>query len=157
MELRSPAFERDGAFPVKYTRDGDNASPPLSWADVPEQTQELALIFENVTPHTQKPYAQWLLYGMAPQTRELPEGLLHRRQPEMAGEPVHGKNDNGNVGYDGPLGVQNKRIHFVFRLYALDKSLDVKEGLTADALREAMQDHVIEEAELGTVYERPKY
>lgn len=154
MELRSPAFEHSGQYPVKYTRDGDNVSPPLAWSDVPDGTRELAIMFENVTPHTQEPYAQWLLYGIAPDARELPEGLLHKRTPEAAGEPVHGKNDNGNVGYDGPLGVQNRRIHYVFRLYALDRPLGAGPGMQADALREAVKAHAIDTAELEVVYER---
>ncbi|MFL5512756.1 MAG: YbhB/YbcL family Raf kinase inhibitor-like protein, partial [Gemmatimonadales bacterium] len=34
-------------IPLKYTRDGQNVSPPLEWHDAPEQTRSYALVVED--------------------------------------------------------------------------------------------------------------
>lgn len=46
MQLESDVLGRDGRIPRKYTKDGDNLSPPLHWLAVPDGTAELALIFD---------------------------------------------------------------------------------------------------------------
>ena len=47
MELKSTAFEPGGLIPAKYTCDGQDISPPLSWSDAPTGTQSLALISDD--------------------------------------------------------------------------------------------------------------
>jgi phosphatidylethanolamine-binding protein (PEBP) family uncharacterized protein len=47
LSLTSPAFPSGGRIPVKYTRDGQNVSPPLAWRDAPQQTQSYALVVED--------------------------------------------------------------------------------------------------------------
>jgi phosphatidylethanolamine-binding protein (PEBP) family uncharacterized protein len=36
MTLNSPAFKQDGQISSKYTCEGEDVSPPLAWAGVPE-------------------------------------------------------------------------------------------------------------------------
>jgi phosphatidylethanolamine-binding protein (PEBP) family uncharacterized protein len=64
MQLTSSAFDDGEQLPIRYTKDGDNLSPPLAWTDLPKSTRELVLFFENVTPRTKEPFLQWLLYGI---------------------------------------------------------------------------------------------
>jgi phosphatidylethanolamine-binding protein (PEBP) family uncharacterized protein len=47
MSLRSPAFEHLAAIPPKYTCEGQNVSPPLSFAGVPALAKSLALIVDD--------------------------------------------------------------------------------------------------------------
>lgn len=47
FSLTSPAFTKGGAILAKYTCDGDDISPPLSWNGVPENAQSLALIMDD--------------------------------------------------------------------------------------------------------------
>jgi hypothetical protein len=156
MELRSSAFDSGGQIPIKYTRDGQNVSPPLRWSDLPEGTEELALIFENVTPETKEPFVQWVVYKISSDREGLPAGLEHKRDPEEPADVLHGRNDLDKIGYDGPQGSVGRKYNYTFHLYALDEPLDVEEGLEKDELLEAMSDHVLEEAELTTTWERPR-
>ena len=45
--MTSPVFQADGAIPARYTCDGDDISPPLSWGTPPDGTQSLALIADD--------------------------------------------------------------------------------------------------------------
>lgn len=152
MKLSSDAFESGGPLPLPYTKEGEDASPPLRWSNVPEGTRELALVFEN----TSEPWVQWVVYKIPPELGGLPEGFHHAAEPERPARVVQGTNSRGNVGYDGPLGTESRRFHYTFRLYALEQPLDASPGLDKDALERTMAGHVLEEAELETTYERPR-
>jgi Raf kinase inhibitor-like YbhB/YbcL family protein len=156
MRITSHAFEDGGEFPLLYTRDGDNVSPPLGWSGLPSRTREVALMFESITPSTQEPFVQWLLYKIPSEPDRLPEGLRHKRDPEDPAAALHGLNGVGNVGYDGPLGTVGRPYRYRFRLFALDQPLDVRSGLDKEALQEAFSGHVLDQADLVVSYERPR-
>jgi phosphatidylethanolamine-binding protein (PEBP) family uncharacterized protein len=44
MHLSSPAFAQHSKIPKKYASDGQNVSPPLQLARVPNNAKELVLI-----------------------------------------------------------------------------------------------------------------
>ena len=56
MTLSSSAFADQGEIPVRYTCDGDDVSPPLSWSALPAGTRSLALIVDD--PDAPDPAAQ---------------------------------------------------------------------------------------------------
>ena len=156
MRLYSSVVDGGEAIPLKYTKDGDNISPPLAWSDVPAGTEELVVLFENITPSTQEPFAQWLLYGVPPDTGGLPEGLKHKREPEDPRTGRHGKNDLGNIGYDGPQGSVSKTYRYRFRLLALDRPVEAGLELDRARLLDAVSGHVLEESELVVTHQRPR-
>jgi Raf kinase inhibitor-like YbhB/YbcL family protein len=153
MKLTSDALE-DGRIPARYTKDGQNVSPPLAWSDVPDRTKELALLFENITPQTEDPFVQWLVYGIPPDRDGLPEGYKHKADPTEPVDVLHGRNSLGNVGYDGPLGTLGRSIRYRFRLLALDEALDLPPGLDKAGFFEAAASHVLDQEDLTATYER---
>ena len=153
MRLTSESMP-DGEIPVRYSKDGENVSAPLAWADLPAGTRELALLFENITPATKEPFVQWLVYKIPPDQRGLPEGYKHKRDPREPVDVLQGRNALGNVGYDGPLGTLNRTIRYRFRLFALDRPLELSPGLDKEAFLAAASGHVLEQADLIVTYER---
>jgi Raf kinase inhibitor-like YbhB/YbcL family protein len=154
MRLWSDAFPEGGEIPLEYTKDGYNTSPPFRWADLPAGTREVALIFEGVTPATHKPWVHWLVYKIPPRVDGLPQGFKHMREPEGPLHVLQGSNSLGNVGYDGPQGTIGRKFRYRIRLLALDDPIDAQPGLDKKRFEEAVEGHVIEEAELHAVYER---
>ncbi|MGC9319633.1 MAG: YbhB/YbcL family Raf kinase inhibitor-like protein, partial [Armatimonadota bacterium] len=75
LSITSPAFSDGETIPVKYTDDGEDISPPLTFEGVPEGTAELALICHD--PDAPRPggWTHWVVYGMAPDIGGLPEGV----------------------------------------------------------------------------------
>ena len=47
MNLNSPAFQQNGDIPSKYTCEGEDVSPPLAWAGVPNGAKSLVLIIDD--------------------------------------------------------------------------------------------------------------
>ena len=48
--LTSTAFQHNGTIPSRYTCDGLNVSPQLSWSGVPDNTKSLVLIVDDPSP-----------------------------------------------------------------------------------------------------------
>ena len=63
------------------------------------------------------------------------------------GSKVPGKTDFGQIGYGGPA-PPDKRHTYVFKAYALDTVMDLKEGYSKQELEDAMEGHIIAEAKL---------
>lgn len=156
IHISSKAFADGGPIPVKYTRDGDNVSPPLHWENLPQGTQELALIVEDPDAPTPEPFVHWVAFKIPADIPGLPEGMPRRSRPKAA-PLVQGKNDFKDIGYDGPEPPRGHGVHhYHFELYALDKPLEVEPGQDIKSLIASMAGHIIDRGEMIGTYERPR-
>lgn len=151
FQLRSAAFDHNESIPTKYTCDGDNVSPPLSWEGFPEDTKSFALICEDPDAPSGT-FSHWVLYNLAPGTVHLLERLpTDERVSEGA---MQGKNNFGKIGYGGPCPPPGNLHHYHFYLYALDAMLDIEPGASREQIREQIQSHILDQAELIGLYSR---
>jgi Raf kinase inhibitor-like YbhB/YbcL family protein len=146
IEIKSSAFEPNARMPGKHTGEGANVSPTLSWQGAPEGTREFALICTDPDAPRARPWVHWVCCKISPVRSELPEGVQEG--------VVQGKNDFGRLGYGGPIPPRGHGVHhYHFRLYALDKPMEARPGITQDELQKAMKGHILAEAELIGTYE----
>ena len=153
--LNSQAFEPNGPIPKKYSADGENISPPLSWSGVPAGTREFALIVDDPDAPMNEPFVHWLIYKIPPHVMGLDEGILNR--PELHSPPgaMQGKNSKNRIGYDGPAPPKGHGTHhYHFRLYALNEPIQLKSGVDKKTLLEAIQNNILTETELVGLYQR---
>ena len=151
LRLTSPAFAHDAPLPVRFTADGEDVSPPLSWTGVPEGTRELVLICDD--PDAEEGvFTHWVVYGILPDASELPEGLPDDAVVDEPVSLVQGLNEFDDIGYRGPEPDEDAGPHrLFFRLFALDAELDLSPGITRAELRRATKDHVLAIAELVAI------
>lgn len=149
FRLSSPVFEHDEPLPLAYTADGDDISPPLTWDGVPEGTKELVLIMDDPDAD-EGVLTHWVVYGILPATRSLPEAIPRSAVISQPVELVQGLNEYGEVGYMGPALPEERGPHrFFFRLFAVGTELlDVPPGATRSDLRQAAKGHILDQAEL---------
>jgi Raf kinase inhibitor-like YbhB/YbcL family protein len=148
MHLYSPEFLTGTSIPNKYTCNGEDVSPPLTWDDPPAKAQSFALIVRD----RDAPggiFTHWVLYNLPANRRELPESLPTEDVLPQGG--YQGQNDFGNVGFGGPCPPQGTHRYF-FKLYALDAQLDIAPGAKEEEVLKAMQDHTLTSAELVGLY-----
>lgn len=155
FELESPAFGHGAPIPKKFTSEGEDVSPPLLWRGVPAGTRELALICDDPDAPTAEPWVHWILYGLAPEVTQLPEGLpgaVELRSPVAARQGLNSWPSGQVHGYRGPEPPRGHGVHhYHFRLYALDAPLGLKPGIDKTTLLAAMSGHSLGEAEwIGT-------
>lgn len=154
FRLSSPAFTHQGAIPSRYTCDGEDVSPALQWSGVPSGAKSLALIVEDPDAPDpaapQRVWGHWVLYNLPPDSDGLPESVTATQLPAGAQQ---GANDWKRAGYGGPCPPIGRHRYF-HRLYALDTVLPQLQQPDKSALRDAMEGHVLGEAELIGTYQR---
>ncbi len=151
LTVTSSAFEPGGTIPKEFTCDGPDLSPALNWNDPPSGTQSFALIADDPDAPVGT-WVHWVLYDLPADARSLPESVP--KQEQLANGARQGRNDFGKIGYGGPCPPPGKPHRYFFKLYALDKKLDLKAGATKAGVEKAMQGHVLGQGELMGRYSR---
>lgn len=154
MKIESSAFAHNEFIPVKYTCDGENISPPLTFVAAPTAVKSLALIMDDpdIPVAVKKNYGidvwdHWIVFNIPPEAKGISEG---ENPPGIIG-----KNTNGDNVYGSPCPPDREHRYF-FKLYALDTMLDLKEGAIKHDVELAMQGHIIAQAGLIGRYNREK-
>ena len=150
--LTSKAFAHQGAIPTKYTCEGGDVSPPLTWTDLPPGTKSLALIVDDPdAPDPAAPkmiWGHWVLYNLPPTVNGLPEGAS-----ALPSGTLQGLNDWRRTGYGGPCPPLGRHRYF-HKLYALDTVLPDLGRPTKAMLEKAMKGHILGQAELVGTYQK---
>lgn len=151
LEITSTAFQNGGDIPMQHTGDGNDVSPPLRWSDPPTKAKSLALICDD--PDAPRgTWVHWVLFNLPADMRELRAGVPTGKTLDN-GAP-QGKNDFGTIGYGGPAPPKGKPHRYFFKVYALDRILDLPAGATKNELLTAIKGHVVAEGELMGRYKR---
>ena len=154
MDLTSTAFAKGAEIPRRYTCEGDDTPPPLSWSGVSPLAKSLALIVDDPDAPDpaapQRTWVHWVLFDMPPGATGLPEG--GQPAPQGAREGV---NDWKRARYGGPCPPIGRHRYF-FKLFALDTLLPDLKSPTKAQLEQAMHGHVLAQAELIGTYQKQK-
>lgn len=151
MKLTSSAFFEGGIIPSKYTCEGKNVNPPLEISDTPSHAVSLVLIMDDpdvpASVRPEKMYDHWIVFNIPPSTHKIGE--------DSTPPGLQGKNTGGKIGYIGCCPPDREHRYF-FKLYALDKMVDLEEGVTKKEVERAMHGHIIAHAQLMGRYEKGK-
>ncbi len=137
--LTSPDFTECGPLPHRSELDrfgcnGRNLAPTLHWTGVPPGTRSFALTMTDYDAPVAGGFHHWVVYNIPAHVDTL-NGLVHFTE---------GSNSFGFLGYVGPCPPADGQIHhYVFTLYALMATENLKEGLTYDELIPLISPEVI--------------
>jgi Raf kinase inhibitor-like YbhB/YbcL family protein len=149
--LSSSSFPREGEIPKKFTCDGADVSPELSWSSAPQGTQSFVLIADDPDAPSGT-WTHWVLFNVPATTKSLSAGVA--RVDELPGGERQGRNDFHKIGYNGPCPPPGKAHRYFFKLFGVDKLLDAKPGASRQEVEQAMQGHVLGKAEWMGKYQR---
>jgi Raf kinase inhibitor-like YbhB/YbcL family protein len=154
LTLSSTGFSQKHEIPSKYTCEGDDVSPPLTWSGVPPVANSLALIVSDPdAPDPAAPrmtWVHWVLYNIPPGTSALAEAVK-----SLPPGTLEGLNDWKRTGYGGPCPPIGRHRYF-HTLYALDTVLPDLGRPTRAKLEAAMKGHVLAQTELIGTYQKKK-
>ena len=157
LTIQSSAFQSDAVIPKRFTGDGEDVSPQLTWSGLPDGATELALIMDDPDAPTPQPWVHWVIYKIPAGTAGLPEALPQTATLTLPEGALQGVNSWGsdNIGYRGPAPPAGHGVHhYHFKLFALGTTLNVQSGLTKAQLLAAMEGHMIAQGELIGTYQR---
>ena len=151
ITLTSGAFLPNQPIPARYTCDGEDVSPPLTWLGVPAGTRSLALIIDDPdAPDPKHPRQVWVhlvVYNLPPDCTGLTEAGA------LPPGTLVGRNDWSRADYGGPCPPIGQHRYF-HKLYALDTVLPDLKHPTKSQLEQAIKGYVLAQAELVGTYER---
>lgn len=153
IRLSSPAFEDGGSIPDTYTCEGPDRSPPLRIGKVPGQAAVLVLIMEDLDA-PDGGFDHWTVWNLPPGVDRLPPGLATRRELGRFGGAHQGVNDFSRVGYGGPCPPPGETHRYRFRVYALNRALELPPDTRRAELIEAMEGRAIARGDLTGRFRR---
>ena len=132
MELISNDFQEGNEIPKKFGYKHENEQPDVQFKSVPAETKTLAIIMDDpdAMKAVGKVWVHWLTYHSVNDTTK-----------------IEGKTDFGEIGYGGPAPPDGRHT-YIFKGYALDIILNLKEGYSKQELEDAMKGHILAEAKL---------
>ena len=157
IEVTSTAFKEGQLIPKKYTGEGADVSPPISWKGLPEGTREVVLICDDPDAPTKEPWVHWVIYRIPATVNGLSEGIPRNARLKQPVGMLQGKNSwpKEAVGYRGPMPPPGDGPHrYFFHVYALRVHLVVESGLDKKTLWTDMKDHILGEGRLMGTCER---
>lgn len=144
IQLTSDAFTNEKPIPAQYTCTGGDISPSLTWGEPPAGTQSFALIMDDPDA-PMGTWVHWVLFNIPASARGLAEAVPS--QAQLSDGSLHGRNSNGNLGYNGPCPPSGTHRYF-FKLYALGEMLGLSSGADKGELLKAMEGHILAQGEL---------
>ncbi|MFE7169074.1 YbhB/YbcL family Raf kinase inhibitor-like protein [Streptomyces sp. NPDC057616] len=146
ITVSSPAFADGGTIPRRYTCDGGNVSPPLSFSGLPSGSKGLAVLVEDPdAPHGT--FVHWVVWNAPPSQGGWTTGQVPRGAEQ-------GRNGFRKNGYGGPCPPKGQRHRYVFSAYAADRVLHLASGASADAVKRALTGHALASGHLTGRYGR---
>lgn len=153
LVVTSDAFEDGQRIPGKFTCSGDDISPQISWNNVPEKTQTIALICDDPDAPRKDPWVHWVIFNIPASKNALPEAISPNQI--LSDGSCQGTNSFGKIGYGGACPPPGHGTHhYFFKVYALDAKLELEAGSTKSDLETAMIGHILATGELMGTYSR---
>jgi Raf kinase inhibitor-like YbhB/YbcL family protein len=145
MRLTSPALRNGATMPRRFTCDGSDVSPPLTFSAPPHGTRELAVVVEDLDADR---FLHWTLLGVRPTAGGLRDG-------EVPAGAVQTKNGFGKHAYGGPCPPKGDDPHrYLFSVYALDAPLGLDADASPDDVGSAIAAHDLARGTLTATYAR---
>ena len=136
FSITCPDFDEGAEIPKKFGYKFENEEPNILFHRPPSSTTTLALIMDDpdAMGAVGKVWLHWLQY------HNLTES-----------SPVEGKTDFDEIGYGGPAPPDGRHT-YIFKAYALDAELELKEGFSKQELEDAMKGHILAEDKLSGTF-----
>ena len=145
MKITSSAFQEGGTIPEKFSKNGQNVSPGLRIEGAAAEAKSLLLIVDDPDAPIGL-FTHWLVWNIDPKVTDIAEG----NAPSGA---VQGRNDFGESGYGGPQPPSGTHRYY-FKIFALNRRLDLKSGAKRRDVDAAIKGHVIAQGQLVGRYSK---
>jgi Raf kinase inhibitor-like YbhB/YbcL family protein len=149
--VTSSTFSSSTELDDKFTQNGDNMSPSISWSKGPAGTLSYVVLTEDAGVNRHDPIVHWVIYNIPSTATSLPQNVP--ADPTLENGAMQGKNVRGAAGYIGPKPPAGQTHPYHFQVFALNGRLNV-DPATADraAIVAAMKNRVLAQGDLVVNY-----
>lgn len=140
----SAPWRNGAAIDPRFTCDGPNVSPALSWSAAPAGTVEIAITLTDLDAPA---FAHWVIAGISAQSIALDEATV----PLGAYEATNG---NGDLGYTGPCPPAGAPHEYLLTVHYLGALTGLGDGTAAAEMITAIESVEIGSAGLSGSFSR---
>lgn len=142
LGIRSPAFKQDGWIPKEYSCEGLGVNPELTIDGIPDDVKSLCIIVEDPDAPGGI-FTHWITWNIPPSQKITANSVPGQE----------GLNSKGKMGWTPPCPPNGVHRYF-FKVFALDKILDMNKSYDKLSLEHAMAGHVVAYGELMGKYQK---
>jgi hypothetical protein len=148
LAVASPDFQDKGTIPKQFTCDGAGTRPTISWAGIPRQAKEVALLVGDPDAPGGT-FVHWTVWNLPLTSKgSVSSGAL----PPGA---VQGQNSGGSLGWTPPCPPKGGKAHqYIFGVYALRARVNLQPGESPSKVVPAVRAVAIATGSLTASYGR---
>jgi Raf kinase inhibitor-like YbhB/YbcL family protein len=146
INISTQDFIDGGKIPADFACDGRNVSPTFLLEHIPSDSKSLVIILDD-SDSNPKYFTHWMAFNIDP-------GVSTIESSKVLGNATVGINDFGNPEYDGPCPPVGETHNYYFRIYALDRVLNLAPNSKRTNLDAAISGHVIAKGQITGTYSR---
>ena len=136
--------------PVDSACEGRNLSPQIEIHGL--NSTSLAIIVDDIDAPSET-FTHWRIRSIMPLDL-IPAGMPNNLEITTPLKAIQGSNSFGKIGYMGPCPSKGKPHRYYFRIYGLDRMLDLDPEATRQELENAMKGHILQQGEAMATYQR---
>jgi Raf kinase inhibitor-like YbhB/YbcL family protein len=149
--VMSSAFSSGEELDDKYTQNGNNMSPPLTWSKGPTGTRSYVVLAEDSGVNRHDPVFHWVVYNVPSTVTNLPEHVSS--DATLATGAMQGLNVRKTAGFLGPKPPAGQTHPYHFEVFALNTTLKLDPAKAdRNAVVDAMKGHVLAEGDIIAEY-----
>jgi Raf kinase inhibitor-like YbhB/YbcL family protein len=151
LTVTSSVFSSGVDLDDRFTQNGDNMSPSITWSKGPAGTLSYVVLTEDAGVNRKDPIVHWVIYNIPSTTTSLPQNVP--TDATLENGAMQGKNVRGAVGYIGPKPPAGQTHPYHFEVFAINGRLNV-DPATADraTVIAAMKNRVVAQGDLVVNY-----
>jgi Raf kinase inhibitor-like YbhB/YbcL family protein len=134
--------------PDEHTCQGMDVSPKIDIQGLNATSMAVMVDDPDASPAV---FTHWIIWNIPPMS-VIPKAIARKAIIKEPFSALQGKNDFGEIGYAGPCPPSGKPHRYLFRVFGLDRMLDLPAGASPADLEKAMQGHVMQRGEAMATY-----
>jgi Raf kinase inhibitor-like YbhB/YbcL family protein len=134
--------------PDEYTCQGMDVSPRIEIQGLNATSMAVIVDDPDASPAV---FTHWLIWNIPPMD-VIPKAIAKKATIKEPFSARQGRNDFEEIGYAGPCPPSGKPHRYLFRVFGLDRMLDLPAGASVADLEKAMQGHVLQKGEAVATY-----
>jgi len=151
LMVTSSVFSSGDQLDDKYTQNGENMSPPLTWSKGPTGTRSYVVLAEDSGVSRHDPVFHWVVYDVPVSVTSLPEHMSSDATMENGAK--QGLNVRKTAGFLGPKPPAGQTHPYHFEVFALNTRLNLDPSKAdRNAVVDAMKGHVLAEGDIIANY-----
>lgn len=148
LTVESKSFKNNSYIPSRFTADGADISPSLSWTKASPATKSYCLICNDPDAPNGN-WVHWVAYDIPPNVDSIVENA------SSAGQFARqGVNSFHKVGWNGPSPPAGKPHRYIFTVYALNAMLGNIGQPTDGDLKKRLAGHILSSGTIVGLYKR---